>query len=209
MHILAQEVGAFAAQCYLVWSDPQKALIIDPGADPELLLSLLQEHSLRPAAIALTHGHADHISALSALLEAFPCPVYLHPEDAAWCFTSANAFPPYMPPSEKPKTLLPASDFAALSLPELTLSVLSTPGHTPGCVCYRITTPLDPIGALFTGDTLFAGSIGRTDFPGGDMRKMGESLRLLSALPKTLTIFPGHGPSSTIGHEIETNPFLA
>lgn len=208
MRIHTLEVGAFMANCHLVWEDPAAVLVVDPGAEAARIAEALRVRQLRPAAVLLTHGHADHISALPGLLAEWPCPVYLSPLDAAWCFTDANEFPPYDPPRKAPDSLRPADEASALEAGGLSVETLPTPGHSPGSVCYRMRSAADPEGALFTGDTLFAGSIGRTDFEGGDMRAMGASLRRLAGLPETLAVHPGHGPATTIGREKAYNPFL-
>lgn len=208
MHVDVLEVGAFGANCYLVWEDPGKALVFDPGEDAADIVAMLRERGLRPAAVLLTHGHTDHICGLAGVLATFPCPVFLSPADAEWCFSEMNDFPPYRAPRVAPSGLRPAAEAAALDVGGLSIEVLATPGHSPGSVCYRVTSPDDAEGVLFTGDTLFAGTIGRTDLTGGDMRLMGESLRALAALPESLSIRPGHGPASTIGHEKAVNPFL-
>ncbi len=208
MQIHTLEVGAFMANCHLVWEDPAATLVVDPGAEAARIAEALRARQLRPVAVLLTHGHADHISALTGLLAAWPCPAYLSPLDAAWCFTEANAFPPYNPPRKAPDSLRPADEASSLEASGLSVETLPTPGHSPGSVCYWVRSAPDPEGALFTGDTLFAGSIGRTDFEGGDVRAMGESLRRLAGLPETLAVYAGHGPATTIGHEKAYNPFL-
>lgn len=209
MQHVTLEVGAFAANCHIVWEDPAKALVVDPGAEQDALLDALRNRDLHPAAILLTHGHLDHLSALPAVLAALPCPVYLSPRDAVWCFTKANSFPPYTPVLAPPPGLRPVADLSAADLGGIRAEILETPGHSPGSVCIRLSVPSDDdSGLLITGDTLFAGSIGRTDFEGGDWHAMAESLRRLASLPPALVVLPGHGPATTIGREILTNPFL-
>ena len=205
MNIRTLAVGDFEANCYLV-SDPDgHTLVIDPGSEPDQIVRLLRNDGLSVAAYLITHGHMDHISALAALEREFPAPVGIHPADAKWAFGGMNQMPPSYDIPTKPTNLKRAladnqewTDFA------LHYRVLTTPGHTPGCVCFYF--PEEK--ALFTGDTLFAGSVGRTDFPGGDDGLLTASLTRLAQLPNETAVFPGHGPQTTIGQEKRTNPFL-
>ena len=156
------------------------------------------------AQIILTHGHIDHISAVTELLEAHPAPVYLHAADAAWAFTAVNRYPPYLRVPLRPDTLRPLREGPAPDDCGLGGRVLHTPGHTPGGVCLQF----EEEALLLTGDTLFQGSVGRTDLPGGDGTVLAESLRKLLALPDALRVLPGHGPDSTLDAERRRNPFL-
>jgi len=198
-------VGPFEVNCYVVPGAPGAAVVIDPGADAESVLEALAAHGLRPEAILLTHGHCDHVGAVHAIVAAHPVPVHMHPDDAAWSFSPRNQLPPfYGPPGPPPPDLRPVRDGDRIGAAGLVFDVLATPGHSPGSVCFRE----EATGALFAGDTLFHGSVGRTDLPGGDGRVLAASLRRLRALPPETRVFAGHGPSTTIGHEIRTNPFL-
>jgi len=197
-------VGAFAVNCLVVWDDTAEAVVIDPGAEAVEIEGALKRHGLSVAAYWLTHGHIDHISALDAMLARWPAPVYMHPADAAWAFTSANRYPPYFRTPHRPDSLQNLSDAQILQVGSLSARVIHTPGHTPGGVCYYF----EKQQRLFTGDTLFQGSIGRTDLPGGDMPTLGDSLWNLLQLPDETQVYPGHGPDSTIGTERRCNPFL-
>lgn len=198
MNIQTIPVGAFEVNCYLVHLSADEALLIDPGADAEILLDEIRRQRKRVVAYLLTHGHADHVSALSDLAHQHPAPVYIHKADAAWAFTPRNQLPPYYDAPVKPNVpfhfVSEAGVYSNLASP---FRVIETPGHTPGGVCYYFAED----GVLFSGDTLFRGSVGRTDLPGASARSLSDSLRKLAALPDLTKVFPGHGPSTTIAEE--------
>lgn len=184
-------LGDYQTNCYIVHQENNSAcVVIDPGYDAFLIEEKLEQLSLQCQAILLTHGHFDHVGAVRDLVATFGCPVYLRPEELS------------MPPQMTAGSLY-YTDFypneGQLSVAGLDFTVLHTPGHTPGSVC------LLAEDALFSGDTLFAGSCGRTDFPGGNAREMTASLRRLKALPDHLRVFPGHGGASTIADEKKHN----
>lgn len=210
MDIRRIETGAYRENAYLVGVGDGKAVVVDPGADAPVLLGALREAGSSLAAVLLTHGHLDHISALPALLAAAPAPVRVAAADAAWCFSERNSLYPYEPVLAPPASL--AADLAdgvELRFGEAVFRVLATPGHSPGSVCFLLEgAPGDP-AALFAGDTLFAGSIGRTDFEGGNDAAMAASLRRLAELPPETRVLPGHGPATTIALERRRNPYLA
>ena len=197
-------LGAIEANCIVLWDDPSAAWIVDPGADAARLCAFLAEKGLSPALVALTHAHFDHIGAVPALQAKFPgLPVYVHPEDARVLTHPLNQNPPDYPPIPMPANIRDARTLANGELP-FAIEVVETPGHTPGGVCYHI--PDDKL--LLSGDTLFAGSVGRTDLPGGDMPTFMASLSKLVALPGDNMVVPGHGPETTIASERKYNPFL-
>lgn len=203
VHCIA--VGDFEANCFVAWKDPDKAVIIDPGGEVETIAGFLQDRNLTPCAYLLTHGHVDHVSGISGLCERYPAWIGMHPADLLWAFKSSNAMPPFYSAPEIPRCDIQGiDDDQKLTLGNLVFRVLLTPGHSPGSVCFLVTAE----HALFTGDTLFAGSVGRTDFAGGNPRAMTESLRRISQLPGETIIYPGHGPKSTIEDEKRTNFFL-
>jgi glyoxylase-like metal-dependent hydrolase (beta-lactamase superfamily II) len=205
METHALEVGPFEVNCYIVAGSPGSSVVIDPGADAVRILADLDARGLRPDAILLTHGHADHVGALHAVLAAHPVPVYLHPADAAWAFLEINQLPPfYGPPGAAPADLRPVRDGDRIEAAGLAFTVIGTPGHTPGGICLHETAQQ----VLFSGDTLFRGSVGRSDLPGGDGRALADSLRRLRALPAATRVFPGHGPTTTMADEVRSNPFL-
>lgn len=199
--------GPLAENCYLLWRE-KSAWIIDPGADPEEILAELDARGLTPVSILLTHGHFDHLGALDALLKRYPeLPVVLRSEEADWCFTHPiNQYPPFYFHQQRPATLIaPGESYACGGL---SARLIPTPGHTPGGQCILIEDDV-PSPLCFTGDTLFAGSIGRTDLPGGSFAQLNASLRTLTqALPPETTLLPGHGPASTLERELRTNPYL-
>jgi glyoxylase-like metal-dependent hydrolase (beta-lactamase superfamily II) len=202
MNIDTLAVGAFEANCYLLTARPD-CVVIDPGGDADRLLAQLSGLGVVPSLILLTHGHPDHIAAACALREATGARVLIHEGDRG----SVEHPHPYMAqlvggldPCPVDDTL---TDGQQLEVGEISLRALHTPGHSPGCVCF-----LAP-GVAFTGDTLFAGSVGRTDLPGGDWDTLAQSLKRLIAetTPETV-VYSGHGPASTMAEEIAHNPYL-
>jgi len=209
--------GAFQANCYLVApGEGEPCVIIDPGQDAvEPITEALRKYRLSPVAALLTHGHFDHVFSVTPISFNKDIPAWIHPEDRVMLSDplkglsaeSAEFFGGRMELRE-PSEVRELSDGVELDLAGLTLTVDHTPGHTRGSVVFR--GDLDEGGrVMFAGDTLFAGSIGRTDLPGGNMRTMTETLRTkMLPLPDDTVVLPGHGPSTTIGRERATNPFL-
>ena len=200
MERLTIQVGGFEVNCSIL-SENGKAWIVDPGQEPERIVDTLAKKGLEPAAILLTHAHFDHISAIPGLLAKFPdLPIYIHEKDAPMFGHPLNQLPPEYPSFAKPKTLANLNALDSLE----GLEILETPGHTPGGVCYHFPA----MKLLLSGDTRFAGSVGRTDLPGGDMATLMDSLQKLTALPDDTLVIPGHGPHTTIAAEKRGNPFL-
>lgn len=183
--------------CYLLADEDSGALaVIDPGEDvSDTLRPLCADNGWDLRAVFLTHGHYDHVGGVAALRQAFPpVPVYLHPEDA-------GGTDRLMPTAALgPLTLWREGEVVPLG--NLMVEILHTPGHTRGSVCLRCRD------ALFTGDTLFAAGVGRTDLPGGDGAALERSLEKLAALEGGLTVYPGHGPATTLERERRGNPYL-
>lgn len=205
MEIETIPVGPLEVNCYLAWGEARQALVIDPGEDAERILEVIAARKLRVALYILTHGHADHVSALAALCARHPAPIAMHPDDARWAFSDVNQIPgAYPPPEAPPPVSRPLEDGQEWRDAGLRWQVITTPGHTPGGLCLYF--PND--GVLLSGDTLFQGSVGRTDLPGGSARLLSESLEKLARLPDGTKVFPGHGPMTTIGAEKQTNFFL-
>jgi glyoxylase-like metal-dependent hydrolase (beta-lactamase superfamily II) len=198
------EVGPFAANCYLVaCPETKEAVIIDPGAEGKHIIKQVTELGLKVKYIINTHAHIDHVGANGEVKDAFNAPVLVHAADAPLLRTPQASMALFMNQGKitPPDRTLQEGD--VLEVGTLSIKVLETPGHTPGGVC------LDINGALFTGDTLFAGSIGRTDFPGGSYRQLINSIKekILKYADDT-RVFPGHGPPTTVGDERLYNPFL-
>ena len=195
-------VGAYEANCVILWVG-EDALVLDPGQDAELLLAFLSGRNLRLRAILLTHGHFDHVNGIPRILEKNPSvPVYAHPSDWVMFGHPMNRNPPDYPGVGKPANLHDIRDIVK-DFPSFGFEVLETPGHTPGSVCVKTGT------LLLSGDTLFAGSVGRTDLPGGSFSVLEKSIRReLLTLPENVLVYPGHGPRTTVGNEKRSNPYL-
>jgi hydroxyacylglutathione hydrolase len=200
-------VGPFEVNCYVYGNEKTKeAVVIDPGGDEQLIFEAIDRSKVLPLAILLTHGHGDHIASVGDLKEKFRVPLYMSQADKDLLNTSSEmvaAFyghPVYCPPAD-----FFVSDEQPLTFGSIVLRVLSTPGHTPGGVCY-----LDEHeGILFCGDTLFKSSIGRTDLPGGSHEQLIKSIQTkILTLPNNIICYPGHGPKTTVGAERINNPFL-
>jgi hydroxyacylglutathione hydrolase len=205
MNIETVTVGAFQVNCCVVWDQGRNALVIDPGANPERILKVIDANRLKVTAYLITHGHADHIGALPAMHSVHTAPVAISSEDALWAFLPINQLLPYYPALvSPPKVERLLSDGQKWTDGELNYEVIATPGHSPGGVCFYF----PEAHALFAGDTLFQGSVGRTDLPGGDPRALSNSLKKLKNLPDDTKVFSGHGPETTIGIEKQTNFFL-
>lgn len=197
------QVGSFEVNCSLLENEG-KALIVDPGQEADRIIDALENKGWEPEAILLTHGHFDHINGIPGLLERFPdLPVYVSEEDAKVMSHPMNSLPPEYSPVTVPSKNL-KTDLRNFSFLTFHFSFIPTPGHTPGGVCYFF--PQEKL--LLSGDTLFAGSIGRTDLPGGDMATLMRSLDSLRSLPEDTVVIPGHGMTTTIGRELASNPFL-
>ena len=199
----------FQENTYVVWLlGRDDALVIDPGLEPDLILDFLKEQGRTPAAILNTHGHADHIGGNAALKSAFPQAPLLIGADEEGLLTDAeaNLSAPFGMPITSPPADRLVREGDVIEAAGIRLEVLEVPGHSPGHVVfvYRSTPPL-----VFGGDVLFRGSIGRYDFPNSDGRLLLQGIRdKLFALPPDTTVYPGHGPVTTIGHEKRSNPFV-
>lgn len=193
MKIRTLTLGDYQTNCYLVSDEDGVTAVIDPGYEPQTILSVLQEEHLHIGAILLTHGHFDHVGGVKTLAKEAACPVWMH--------RAEQTMPPQITAGELYFTDS-YDDGDTVQVGKLMFSVLHTPGHTPGSVCLRCEE------VLFSGDTLFAGSCGRTDLPGGSMAQMRESLAKLRKIPENLTVCPGHGDATTLNREHAFNPYL-
>ena len=203
--------GAFAANCYVVApARGAECVIVDPGQDAQQGIDeLLVRYRLKPIAVLLTHGHIDHMWSVAPVCGAKGIPAYVHPDDRELLADPAKGLSLTVGQQlfggitfTEPDDVRELADGSALSLAGLNFTVRHTPGHTPGSVTFGSEN------GLFSGDLLFAGSIGRTDLPGGDHQAMLRSLARTLTLPDDTLVLPGHGPQTTIGAERRTNPFL-
>jgi glyoxylase-like metal-dependent hydrolase (beta-lactamase superfamily II) len=215
--------GSFAANCFIVApAAGEECVIIDPGQDAAPGVDdVIREHRLKPVAVILTHGHIDHIWSVTPVCGARDVPAFIHPADRELLTDPARGFDLNAGQElfggltlSEPDDVRELADGTVLDLAGMSLTVAHAPGHTPGSVTFR-TPPREPSGSaaqqvIFTGDLLFAGSIGRTDLPGGDYATILDSLaRVCLTLPDEVAVLPGHGAQTTIGRERATNPFLA
>ncbi|MGH3861437.1 MBL fold metallo-hydrolase [Actinokineospora sp.] len=216
MLVVGFPTGAFQANCFLVAPEEGgQCVIIDPGQDAEEpIAEALRKHRLSPVAVLLTHGHLDHTYSVTPVCDGNDVPAWIHPDDR-YMLTDpmrgmsreAAAFFGGLQMRE-PREVKEMTDGVELDLAGLKMTVDHTPGHTEGSVTFRSATDEGGL-LLFAGDTLFAGSIGRTDLPGGSMDRMTASLRTkILTLDDETVVLPGHGPTTTIGRERVSNPFL-
>jgi glyoxylase-like metal-dependent hydrolase (beta-lactamase superfamily II) len=192
MNIKTLILGPLQVNCYILW-ETEQCLVIDPGFEPERVMKTCDELGLKIQAILLTHGHFDHVGGVKKIAEKTGCQVFLHPDELS------------LPPFITSGKLYYTDTYAEgdeITLADMTFTVLHTPGHTPGAVCLHFGDH------LFTGDTLFAGSCGRTDLPGGSFATIKASLKRLASLPGNASIYPGHGEETTLETERKNNPYI-
>lgn len=205
MNVRWVTVGPFQENAYLV-SDAESgsAVLVDPGDEPDRISGMVREAKVTVQAIWLTHGHLDHIGAVQRLRSLYRVPVLLHPADLPLYRRAAQQAAMYGVPFEQPADPDDAlAEGQVVRVGRHVLTTLHTPGHAPGHVIF--------VGesGVIGGDLLFAGSIGRTDLPFSDPAAMDESLARVASLDRSLTVYPGHGPPTTIGNELDSNPFLS
>lgn len=207
---------ATATNCWVVApGDGEQCIVIDPGINVVPSVDdFIAEHRLHPVAVVLTHGHVDHTFSVVPVCEARDVPAFIHPRDRGqltdpWAWSGLRPGTPLFGTITfaEPDDVRELGDRDKLSLAGLDLSVRHAPGHTQGSVVFELAGAPEPV--LFSGDVLFAGSIGRVDLPGGSMLDMQQSLReVIVPMDDATVVFPGHGPSTTIARERAMNPFL-
>lgn len=204
MDMLCIPVGPLQANCYLIWDDAARACAVDPGGEPERLAKMVKDNGLTLEAILVTHGHFDHVEGVSGLAEATGATVYCSETVAPVLVGAEDCSASGLPvPSTSSTAVDIVRDGSVVEVGTLVAKVITTPGHTPGDVTYEID------GALFCGDLLFHGSVGRTDFPGGDFGDLLTSVRRLADIyPPETRVYPGHMEATTLGQELRHNPFL-
>ena len=193
MNIIAMPVGLYQTNCYMVYGEGDKCVLIDPGYQATELLAQVARQGKKLEAILLTHGHFDHVGAVRDIAAETDCKVYICEKETVLPegLTAGKLY--YTNTYDEGDTVEAAG---------LKFQVLHTPGHTPGGVCLLCED------AIFSGDTLFASSIGRTDFPGGSYDTLKKSLQKLTALEGNFRVFPGHGEDTTLAFEKKTNPYM-
>jgi len=204
MAYLTLTVGELETNAYLFYSAiSRRCFIIDPGAEAREIIARIEREKLLPLAVILTHGHADHVGAAAEVISHFHIPLWIHEADERIVRSQVNrefaalfgvALPP---PAERLLT-----DGETIGSGDLAMSVIHSPGHTPGSILLRSGD------LLFTGDTLFQGDVGRTDLPGGDAEQLRGSLDKIRKFPPATIVLPGHGEASTLERELATNPYL-
>ena len=202
LSITTLSLGSYQTNCYIVRAaDSNSCAVIDPGYEADTILDFLKQECLSLDAILLTHGHFDLVGAVKELVKATGCRLWMHERDYSQFRNPVNAF--FYPIANCTFTEVNFCEHdEQIHAGGLTFTAIETPGHTWGSVCYVCED------AMFSGDTLFAGSCGRTDLPGGDAAVLRESLEALAELEENYRVFPGHGESTTLHQEKVTNPYL-
>lgn len=200
-------LGPLQTNCYLVIKE-NVCIVIDPGEEGNKLTGIIDELNIKPQAVLLTHAHFDHIGAVDVIRDQYKIPVYVHEKEAKWLLEpSLNGSQFFI--SGNLVRLKPADHFFAdeqiVTIGDFNFQLFETPGHSPGSVSFYFKEE----GIVLAGDALFKGSIGRTDLPGGNREQLIRSIHdKLLPLPEETLVLPGHGPATTIGNEMDSNPFL-
>ena len=201
--IMKLVVGELQENCFILFDENKDAFVVDPGGSSENIIEAIDKNSLNIKYILLTHGHFDHVGAVAALVKKYTAPVYMSKDDRAFLESPkevrASSFGMQIEAADVDVFVKEGDE---IPFSEGTIKVIETPGHTLGSVCYLFEN------YLFAGDTLFNGSIGRTDFPESDHSLMIESLKKLKKLDDEIYVLSGHGPESQISYEKMTNPYL-
>jgi len=196
--------GPFRENSYLAWyNNSSSCIIIDPGDNPELIIEEINKNNVEPLAIVNTHAHLDHIGGVNTIQKKYKIPFYLHQNEKTILNNYTKDCTYFGIDSNSPPIVDYWFDSGKLELKEFIIKLLETPGHTPGGTCLVIEEH------VFTGDTIFCGSIGRTDLPGGNWETLCDSLvKLMNDLPSDYILYPGHGPITSLSEEMSQNPFL-
>ena len=204
MNIIKLTLGELAANCFIVEAPEQTAIVIDPGAEAEVIAAELESRGLTLRKILLTHGHFDHTGAAKELKDRYNAQVYISAQDEELLPDREKSVAVFLPqaPFHPAEPDARVKDGDVISQGSMKITVMATPGHTAGSVCFIIGD------CIFTGDTLFCQSVGRTDLYSGDRRQQAESLKKLAALDKNYRLFCGHGEDTDLDTERKTNPFL-
>ncbi len=205
MELFTLVVGAIQENCYILATDSGNALVVDPGDEAEKIIDFVKSKGLTPKKILLTHAHYDHVGAVKAVREAFGAQVLAHRDEEMIFATTKRRKFGGRPQTDDKFDITPdhqLSDGEEITLDELTVTVFHTPGHTPGGCLYLCGE------YMFSGDTLFAGEIGRCDLLGGDYEVMKKSLERIKTLQEDYKVLPGHGPASNLERERVRNPYL-
>jgi glyoxylase-like metal-dependent hydrolase (beta-lactamase superfamily II) len=200
-------VGPVQENTYIIYNSRNEAIVIDPGSEGQRIIQNIESLQVKPLAILLTHAHFDHIGGVDVVRDKYQLPLYVHKKEQDWLIDTkkngSNHFGQAI--TAKPASHILTDNDNILKIGSFSFEVLKTPGHSPGSVSYY----LKSAGAVFSGDALFAGSIGRTDLFGGNQDLLLSSIHeKLLQLPEETIVLSGHGPETTIGMEMDSNPFL-
>ena len=207
MNLIVETVitGPFQENSFIGWnSNSDEAFLVDPGDDPHLIVDVIESNGLVPKAIINTHAHLDHIGAIQPLKEKYNIPFYLHSNEAIILDTYEESCKLFgMIPNSKPKVDIWFDNECELNIDKFKFNTINTPGHTPGGTCLQVKNH------IFVGDTIFRGSVGRTDLPGGNSDVLQTSLiHLIKSIDHNSILHSGHGPDTTLCQELNENPFL-
>lgn len=198
-------VGLLETNCYIVYDESGSGIVIDPGAEPERIIAKLEDLQVKPLAILNTHGHQDHTDGIEVIRTYFSIPFYIFESDEKFFLQKNYRIFPGSDSGEKMPADFHLEDGQTLVFKEMEVEVIHTPGHTTGGAVFY----LKDAKLCFSGDTLFKGTIGRADLPGGDYKQLLESVQdRMAVIPGDVQVFPGHGPTTTMAFERDHNPYF-